>query len=89
MTMNLTLTLTFLRYVAISIIMMMLTTLTVTTTTVVNSLVIPKPTTILMTKPMTNHRHRDYINHINRINESRRRELNHKIITNLLSGNKK
>lgn len=55
----------------------------------VNSLVVPKSTTILTATPMTNHRHRDYINHINRINESRRRELNHKIITNLLSGNKK
>ena len=52
----------------------------------VNSLVIPKPTTILTTKPMTNHRYRDYIQHINRLNENRRHELNHKIISTILSG---
>ena len=52
----------------------------------VNSLVLPKPTTILTTKPMTNHRYRDYIQHINRLNENRRHELNHKIISTILSG---
>ena len=57
-------------------------------TTGVNCLVLPKTTTILTTKPMTNHRYRDYIQHINRLNENRRHELNHKIISTILSGGK-
>jgi hypothetical protein len=55
----------------------------------VNSLVVPKSTTILTATPMTNHRHRDYIKHVNRINESRRHELNHEIISTILSGDRK
>jgi hypothetical protein len=80
-------TLTFLgRCVAVLSIIVMAQVLVLTTG--VNSLVLPKPTTILTTRPRTNHRYRDYIQHINRLNENRRHELNHKIISTILSGGK-
>ena len=62
----------------------------ITTQTVlsVNGLVLPKPTTTMTTKPITNHRHRDYINHNNRINENRRHENKHKVISSILPGTK-
>lgn len=58
----------------------------ITTQTVLNAngLVLPKPTTTMTTKPITNHHHRDYINHNSRINENRRHENKHKVISSIL-----